>query len=153
MKLMKNKKEIFGAAAILFLLAAAALHFAAEDKKQMTAQLALENQLVETFQAPTAPPVSPFPNMADVSRAAEDLAAAGIRIETVSENAPTPQKHGDILRLSLSGTADFTSLLEMFDIIQEKERWMCLTFRKILREGDRLRFEAELTAYRGRSRE
>ena len=30
---------------------------------------------------------------------------------------------------------------------------MCLTFRKIVREGDRLRFEAELAAYRGRSHE
>ena len=153
MKMIKNKKELFGAAAFLFLLAAAGLHFPAEDKKQMTAQIALENQLVESFQAPTAPPVSPFPSAADLSRAAEDLAAAGIRIETTSENAPLPQKHGEILSLSLSGTADFDRLLEMFDIIQEKEQWMCLTFRKIVREGDRLRFEAELAAYRGRSHE
>ncbi len=153
MKMSKNKKELFGTAAFLFLLAAASLHFAAEDKKQVAAQIALENQLVETFQAPTAPLVSPFPSAADLSRAAEDLAASGIRIETTSENAPRPQKHGEIISLALSGTADFGSLLEMFDIIQEKEQWMCLTFRKIVREGDRLRFDAELAAYRGRSHE
>ena len=153
MKMIKNKKGLLGAATFLFLLAAAGLHFAAEGKKETAAQIALENRLVETFQAPAAPPVSPFPTAADLSRAAEDLAAAGIQIETVSENAPLPQKHGEILSLSLSGTADFGALLEMFDIIQEKEQWMCLTFRKIVREGDRLRFEAELAAYRGRSHE
>lgn len=149
----KNKKEWYGIAALLFLIAAVSLHFAAENKKQMTEQITLENQLVKTFQAPPAPSVSPFPTASDLSRAAEDLTAAGIRIETVSDAEPIPQKHGEILRLSLSGTADFGSLLEAFDIIQEKEQWMCLTFRKIVREGDRLRFDADLAAYRGRSHE
>lgn len=150
---MKQNKRLYGLLSALFLLSAATLHFSAEDKKQMTAQIQMENQLVEAFQAPEETTVSPFPTSADLSRAAEDLTAAGIRIETASEIAPTPRKHGDILRLSLSGTTNFSGLLEMFDIIQEKEQWMCLTFRKIVREGNRLRFDADLQAYRGRSHE
>ncbi len=151
---MENKRKILLAGfSVSAILLSAYFHFAAADVRERADLTARENEVIQNFKETPAETSFLYPTVSDLTEAAADMTRRGIRIEKIGEAPPLKKPHGEILRLSVSGAGHFAQLLEMFDIIHGKERWMQVEFRRIVREGDHLRFEADLTAYRGRGTE
>ena len=64
--------------------------------------------------------------------------------------ASTARSAGEVLKMKVAGHGTFPQVLSLFDIIYMKKHWVRADLLRLARDGDRLSFELELSAYRSR---
>ena len=141
----------FGAAS-LFLTLAVLFTLAAGRAEEKARLLRGRSDAAAAFAAsPSPPPSNPFVYPArDFRTIPETLRAAGLSVETVSEEPPEASGSGEILKMKVAGSGNFFQVISLFDIIHMKKHWVSADLLRMERAGDRLSFEVALCAYRSR---
>lgn len=143
---------LFFLLAVLLFLAAFLLARTARSADEEAAALRTQNDAAEAFAStPTVPRTAPLYFPAGEFLALGDaIRQSGASVQEISEEPPEPMTAGEVLKMKVAGHGTFPQVLSLFDIIHMKKHWVRADLLRLARDGDRLSFELELSAYRSR---